>query len=73
MPQDFSLYAPSGNYRKDNNHICQNVPVYTTKDITDSIVKWLTTDTYNYIDIKDMNGDYVVQNNKKQNISYRNA
>ena len=73
MPQDFSLYAPSGNYRKDNNHICQNVPVYTTKDITDSIVKWLTTDTYNYIDIKDMNGDYIVQNNKKQTISYRNA
>lgn len=58
MPDDFQLL----NAQKDYNHICQNVPVTTAKDMAHEVVESLKGNrTWEY-------SNFVIQNNYKQKI-----
>ena len=59
MPHDFELENP----RKNINHLCQNVPVNTSKDWANEVVKFCKgeAEMSNYI--------YMKQDNIKQSIT----
>lgn len=58
MPDDFNLVGDSP--RSKINHICQNVPVSTARDMMFNVVDFLNG-SCDFV-----NGSYVKQNNKKQ-------
>lgn len=56
LPDNFELIDPHKNY----NHICQNVPVVTARDMAGEIKKWL--EGY----LEELDTDYVYQSNLSQ-------
>lgn len=60
LPDDFELQGG----RKSLNHICQNVPVSTSKDMADSIQQYLDRrlDTFE--------SDFLVQDNRNRTLDY---
>jgi len=60
LPEDFELLNPKKNY----NHICQNVPVQTSKDMATEIKKYLNGE------LRMVDTDYVVQYNHTQKSEY---
>ena len=60
MPQDFELQGGI----KNLNHICQNVPVTTARDMAQQIDKYLSGD------LERVKTDFLIQNNKKQEVEY---
>jgi hypothetical protein len=60
LPQDFELLNP----KKSANHICQNVPVQTAKDMALEVKKYLEGNQ------RMVDADYVVQYNHTQKSEY---
>ena len=61
LPEDFELVDAS---KKNANHICQNVPVQTAKDMANEVKKYL----HNELEMVDT--DYILQYNHKQRADY---
>lgn len=65
LPSDFELL----DYRKNTNHICQNVPVNTAEDMTHGILGYLN----NINGIEKFSSDYIVINLHNGRIDSRSA
>lgn len=62
MPNDFELLGG----KKNINHIAQNVPVNTSKDWHEQVLKFINGE------LKTSNSDYIMQNNYKKQIDFCN-
>ena len=60
LPNDFELLNP----KKSANHICQNVPVQTARDMATEVKKYLEGK------LQMVDTDYVVQYNHQQKNDY---
>lgn len=60
LPEDFELLNP----KKSANHICQNVPVQTARDMATEVKKYLEND------LPLVDTDYVIQYNHSQKSEY---
>lgn len=58
MPDDFNIIDP----KKNLNHLCQNVPVTTAKDISDCVIAHLEGH------LETHSVDFMIQNNKTQKL-----
>lgn len=63
MPQDFELLGG----KKNLNHVCQNVPVTTAKDIAGEVLKWLKGE------LDTVNGQLVYQYNHNRVVDIKKA
>jgi site-specific DNA-cytosine methylase len=57
LPQDFNLIDP----KKNLNHVCQNVPVSTAKDMADCVKDYLDGNITKWVE-----QDFMIQDNHKQ-------
>ena len=60
LPQDFELLNP----KQSSNHICQNVPVQTAKDMAGEVKKYIEGNA------KMVDTDYIMQYNHRQEAQY---
>jgi len=64
LPNDFQLHGGLSNL----NHICQNVPVSTAKDMAMEVKSFIEGRSHN----KMLDTNFLIQDNKSQTLQYEN-